>query len=772
MDFQGVTSLPARQSGAVGALLGRQLHDHRDNLRASIVANVVNTLVCAAVFARSLPSGVIFIGASVMAVLLARRYVVNQRIETALSKNALRRIDYQIRLNAASLGAFWGTLIAFLLSIASPAEQLFMGILGAGMMSAGTITYRTLPVAARWFVGMCALGSFIGLLTVGTWPAYAAIGLLACYMGVLFVSIRTGFKNFAIGVEREFELAESAETIRLLLNDYEEQGSDWLFAIDAEGAIIDPCERFAEATRRPRETLSGKCLFDLLDHDADTARLRDRFVAGAGFREMAVAVPIDGDVRWWSVSARPVPGGIWRGVITDITAQRHAEQKVSYMAHHDGLTDLPNRFLFNETLYRALNRQSGQAGLLYLDLDHFKAINDTLGHPVGDHLLQSVARRLEECAEGKGDMVARLGGDEFAILVGARDLAGIDMLADTIVEALNKPFALDGHDVVIGCTIGIAVAPEHAHTAEKLLQYADLALYTAKSRGRNRWARFESGMDAAAQARRMLELDLRTSLGKDEMRLHYQPLVNVETGHIAGYEALLRWEHPTRGIVMPNEFVPIAEDTGMIVQLGEWVIRQALEEASNWPDHLCIAVNLSPAQMRSPSLISTIISALARTGVAPARLELEITESVLMQDSEANLDTLHKLRSLGVRIALDDFGTGYSSLNYLRSFPFDKIKIDRCFVSEIDTREDCRAIIRSVVALANSLGMVTTAEGVEREEQMSQLREEGCVEVQGFLFSKAIPSGELTDLRGVRPPDPPSKPADLPAPAIRPSRAA
>jgi diguanylate cyclase (GGDEF)-like protein len=762
MGFQGDTSLPARQSGSANAFLGRQLRDHAANARASIIANVVNTLVCAAVFAPSLPFWVILIGANVMGVLLARRYVVNRNVGTTEDVETLRRIDHQIRLNAASLGAFWGTLIAFLLSVATPAEQLFMGILGAGMMSAGSITYRTLPVAARWFVSMCALGCLIGLVSVGTWPAYASIGLLLCYLGVLFVSIRSNFRNFAVGVERELALAESADTIRLLLNDYEEQGSDWLFAVDNTGSIIDPCSRFAEATRRPRETLAGKCLFELLENDAETARLRDRIEAGAGFREMAVAVPIEGDVRWWSISARPAADHVFRGVITDITAQRHAEQKVSYMAHHDGLTDLPNRFLFNETLYRALHRQSGQAGLLYLDLDHFKAINDTLGHPVGDHLLQAVARRLEECTDGKGDMVARL--------VSARDLAGIDALADCIVEALNKPFSLDGHDVVIGCTIGIAVAPEHAATAEKLLQYADLALYTAKSRGRNRWARFETGMDAAAQARRLLELDLRTSLGKDEMRLHYQPLINVETVQVAGYEALLRWEHPTRGIVLPNEFVPIAEDTGMIVQLGEWVIRQALEEASRWPDHLGIAVNLSPAQMRSPSLISTIISALARSGVAPSRLELEITESVLMHDSEANLDTLHKLRSLGVRIALDDFGTGYSSLNYLRSFPFDKIKIDRCFVSEIDTREDCRAIIRSVVALANSLGMTTTAEGVERETQMDELRAEGCVEVQGFLFSKAIPSGELTDLRGVRPIV--IEPSDQRPLGVRPSRAA
>jgi predicted signal transduction protein with EAL and GGDEF domain len=300
---------------------------------------------------------------------------------------------------------------------------------------------------------------------------------------------------------------------------------------------------------------------------------------------------------------------------------------------------------------------------------------------------------------------------------------------------------------LIGVSIGISLAPEHADTVEEMHRTADLALYSAKSQGRNRAVCFEPSMDVAAQERRQLENDLRVAITNNEMRVHYQPLVHIDTGTPTAYEALVRWEHPERGIVMPDVFIGVAEENGMIVQIGEWVIRQAIEDLATWEKHIGISINLSPAQMRSPSLVSTMISALARNGVDSSRVCLEITESVLLQDSEANMDTLHKLRSLGIQIALDDFGTGYSSLNYLRSFPFDKIKIDRCFVNEIDSRDDCLAIIRSVVSLASSLGMTTIAEGVEREEQATLLRAEGCGELQGFLYSKAVPADQLTDLR-------------------------
>jgi diguanylate cyclase (GGDEF)-like protein len=724
-----------------------------EGMKPSLVGNFVNAAILSFVFMETISPLAILVGIASLVALMVWRFAVLRKLADMQDDiDRLRRAMRMIEYNSAAMGLWWGGATAVLMTVADHDQQMFLGIVAAGMMGAGAISFRSLKNAARAYVAMCGIGAIIGFLMLGTVPAFAAVGLSTCYLIVLFSNIKTTADNITSHIVHQRAAEDSAETIKLLLNDFTEQGSDWLIELDANGILINPSERLAEAALRPVQTLEGKAFLSLFEEGKDTENLASHFKRGRAFRHSIVPITAHGERRWWSISARPTTGGncAYRGVVTDITAQRQAEEKVSYMAHYDGLTDLPNRFLFNESLYRAFNRRS-KVGLMYLDLDNFKAINDTLGHPVGDQLLKAAARRLEACVT-EGELIARLGGDEFAILVAAKNVGKIEDMAAAIVKAMAEPFSLDGHDVVIGTSVGIACGPEHGENAEKLLQNADLALYTAKTLGRNRAACFEPGMDEAAHARRLLELDLRSSLGKDEMRLHYQPLINVETGMATGYEALIRWEHPERGIVMPNSFIPIAEETGMIVQIGEWVIRQAIDDLVNWEEHLSVSINLSPAQMRSPTLVSTLINALARTGVDPVRVCLEITETVLMQDSEANIETLHKLSGLGVQIALDDFGTGYSSLNYLRSFPFNKIKIDRCFVNDIDTREDCQAIVRSVVSLANSLGMTTTAEGVERSEQFDQLRIEGCGEVQGFLYSKAVPANELTDLRGrVRP---------------------
>ena len=732
------------------SMLYQQLVEHATGTGASVIGNLINAIIVGFVFFASLPPTVMATGYAVLLCAISHRMITSKRVLAAdrTDEAKLRGLDQQIQISAALFGLTWGVLVGGLSVVATPGEMMFLGIVGSGMMSAGTLTYRAVPKAARLFVGVTGICCLAGLLSVGTLPAYASSGLLACFVFVLLSSINRASTEFADRFHRDQELSESSETIRLLLNDYEEQGSDWLLEVSGDGLIKRPCARFAEAARRPLETLVDLPLMSLFADGPERKRLIEHFAAGRAFRAATISLTIDGQLLWWSISARPKGSQSegYRGMITDITAQRQAEDKVSYMAHYDGLTNLPNRFRFNETLYRVLGRAKGGAGLMYLDLDNFKAINDTLGHPVGDLLLQGVARRLEDCVSTR-ETVARLGGDEFAILVPADRIGRIDAMAADIVEALGKPFSLGDHDVVIATSIGVACAPEDATTADHLLRNADLALYAAKSMGRNRAIRFEPGMDEAAQARRMVELDLRGALGKNEMRLHYQPLVNVETAETNGYEALIRWEHPERGIVMPATFIPIAEETGMIIQIGEWVIRQALSDLATWPEELTVSVNLSPLQMRSPTLISTLVHAIAANQVDASRICIEITESVLMQDSDANIETLHKLRELGIQIALDDFGTGYSSLNYLRSFPFSKIKIDRCFISDIDTREDCQAIVRSVVSLANSLGMSTTAEGVERAEQVAQLRLQGCGEVQGFLYSKAIPADQLTNLR-------------------------
>jgi len=752
-----------------------------NNRRSSALANLINATIVAMVFAGHIPLWALGVGFAVLVGLIGWRLEVLASLEMIRDDlAALRAMTHKIEYNAAGLGLWWGGSTAALLYHATGDQRMLLGIIAAGMMGAGSISFRSQRRAAQLYITLCGSGALLGFANLGTTPALAACCLTICYVIVLRSNIVTNAASITDNIIKQRDSEQAADTIRMLLNDFTEQGSDWLFELDSLGCLINPGERLAEAALRPVQTLEGKPFVGLFEDGKDAQALAGHLHHGRAFRHCIVPLVVGAERRWWSISARPTFGGgdagglagghggggmvAFRGVVTDITAQRQAEEKVSYMAHYDGLTDLPNRFLFNEQLYHAFNRRGGDIGLMYLDLDNFKTINDTLGHPVGDELLKAVARRLETCVS-RAEVVSRLGGDEFAILVATRNLHRIETMATRIVEALAEPFELDGHHVVIGTSVGIARAPEHGENGEKLLQNADLALYTAKARGRNRAAMFEHGMDEAAHARRMLELDLRSSLGKDEMRLHYQPVIDIASAQVSGYEALIRWEHPTRGVVMPNDFIAIAEETGMIIQIGEWVIRQAMRDLAGWPEHLNVAINLSAAQMRSPSLVTTVINALAHNQVAPGRVCLEITETVLMQDSEINIETLHKLSALGVAIALDDFGTGYSSLNYLRSFPFNKIKIDRCFVDDIDTREDCQAIVRSVVALANSLGMTTTAEGVERHDQLEQLRLEGCGEVQGFLYSKALPVHELTDLRmpshGVRgalghlPPPPP-----------------
>jgi len=435
--------------------------------------------------------------------------------------------------------------------------------------------------------------------------------------------------------------------------------------------------------------------------------------------------------------------------IVDVTERKRAEARIAHMAHHDALTDLPNRVLFNERLGDALGqmgRGNDSLAVLCLDLDQFKSVNDTLGHPIGDKLLKTVAQRLTRCVGG-GDMVARLGGDEFAVTVPAlASPRAAETLASTIVDVLSQPYDVDGHEVVVGASVGIAVAPADGNTPEVLLRNADIALYRAKSDGRGRFHFFEPELDKRIQMRRMLELDLRKAYATGEFELYYQPLVSLATGQVSGFEALLRWRHPERGMISPVEFIPLAEEIGLIVPLGEWVLRKACADAAAWPVPVKVAVNLSPNQFKSRNLVGAVVGALAQSRLTPQRLELEITESVLLGETEANLATLHQLRGLGVHISLDDFGTGYSSLSYLRTFPFDKIKIDQSFVRELAQRLDCAAIVRAVAGLGTSLGIATTAEGVETVEQLERLRAEGCTEVQGYLFSPPRPVEELMPL--------------------------
>jgi diguanylate cyclase (GGDEF)-like protein/PAS domain S-box-containing protein len=435
--------------------------------------------------------------------------------------------------------------------------------------------------------------------------------------------------------------------------------------------------------------------------------------------------------------------------LMDITERKRAEARLAFLAQHDGLTGLPNRNLLRQQMDEILlhsRRTAEKVAVLVLGLDNFKSVNDALGHGVGDKLLRGVAKRLRSTMRDE-DALARLNSDEFAVVeTGLTRPEDAVLLSRRLLEAIADPFLLDGHSVVIGATIGIAMAPGDGDDSEKLLKNADMALSRAKSETRGTFSFFEASMDARAQSRRKIELDLRDAIQNDVLRPYYQPLIDLSSGRITGFEALVRWPHPERGMVSPAEFIPVAEETGLINALGGLMLRRACMDAALWPDEVRVAVNLSPAQFRVGNLLSIVMDALKQSGLPPTRLEVEITETLLLEKSSQVLATLHALRALGVRISMDDFGTGYSSLSYLRSFPFDKIKIDQSFVRGLDTNRDAQAIIRSIASLGMGLGVTITAEGVETEAELSCLRAEGCHEGQGFLFSRARPNAEVVDL--------------------------
>jgi diguanylate cyclase (GGDEF)-like protein len=458
------------------------------------------------------------------------------------------------------------------------------------------------------------------------------------------------------------------------------------------------------------------------------------------------------DGRSIAISRRPLPGGGWITTHEDVTKYRLIEARIAHMAHHDALTDLPNRVLLQERLEQALTRVPMGEGLavLCIDLDRFKAVNDTLGHAVGDQLLKAVAERLRGCVR-QTDTIARTGGDEFAILqIAADDATEVTALATRIVDSVRAPYDLGDHQATIGISIGIAMAPGDGTDPVQLLKNADLALYRSKAEGRGTFSFFEPEMDARMRARRALEIDLRNALVNGEFEVYYQPFLSLQRDEISGFEALLRWHHPRRGMVSPTEFIPVAEEIGLIVPIGEWVLKQACAEAATWPEPLRVSVNLSPVQFRNDGLVRSVLAALAASELPGQRLELEITESALLQNNEATLVTVQKLRMLGVRISMDDFGTGYSSLSYLQSFPFDKIKIDRSFVEKLSEGDGAIAILRAIVSIAESLGVATIAEGVETQQQLEIVRREGCTEMQGYLFSPAGPAAEIARLLPIK----------------------
>jgi diguanylate cyclase (GGDEF)-like protein/PAS domain S-box-containing protein len=747
--------LRSKSSGNWTIYLSRRL-TAPDGQLIGIVVATIETAYFEQVFAKiSLDAGASFVLYRRDGMLLAR----HPRIDDKIGRPFGRTRNFNLLVSAGDGG------VVRLTSTLDGKERLATshGVAHYPLLIAVTDTIDTVlrqwRTEVRVFAGTTALLELVIAASVllGVRHLRNAERLVAAKAAQVAAEVGRTLAETELRAARERERAEQ-ESRRHLVR-FETALSNMLQAllmIDHAGAVLVVNRRFCELSGLPDGAvvpgMSYTELTELIVTQGnvlrdDLAVIRRRREELLGQQTRSRFIWELGDGRTIAVTHQPMEEG-WLTTYEDITDRRAAEAQIAHLAHHDALTCLPNRVLFHEELDRALAfaRRRSALALHYLDLDQFKAVNDTLGHPVGDCLLQAVAQRLQSGVR-EADTVARLGGDEFAIVQPAIESAtDAEGLASRLIQLLQVPFEIGGQQIVIGASIGIAVAPQDGLDADQLMKCADLALYQSKSDGRGIHRLFRPEMDAAMQARCTLEADLRQALSAGQLQLLYQPLVDVRTRTVAGFEALLRWQHPTNGLVPPDRFIPLAEETGLIIPIGEWILGEACAAATRWPDRLKVAVNLSAAQFKSHNLIPAVRAALNRSGLDPGRLEIEITETVMLQDTEATLTTLHQVRQAGIQIAMDDFGTGYSSLSYLRRFPFDRIKIDQSFVRDLGKRADCIAIVRAVTALGNELGMAITAEGVETAQQLDTLERAGCTEAQGFLFSPAVPEGAVRGL--------------------------
>lgn len=666
-----------------------------------------------------------------------------------------------ISAEVASFGVLWGALMLHMLPLVDLPTQAVMVVLSIVAMGACSFAAVLLPVCGATLVLTIAVATFAGLpadsplATPLVGMAFASFTLLAL-RGIMV----TSFAMMA-RMRTQQAHAEASAVIGLLLNEFEAHGSDWLLEVDDQARLTHVSPRLCEVSGRTREALLCMPLINLLGHDRRNPAVRGavrmlarHFTRRVAFRDVVVPVSVRNELRWWSLTGTPkftADGSFagFRGVGSDVTETRRASDRIAELARYDPLTGLANRALVrssvSEGLARAARRKASCA-LLFIDLDRFKQVNDALGHHAGDGLLREVAVRLRTIA-GSTPVVGRLGGDEFAIVAEGCSPRRAERIAKAIVDAMSRPFDLDGQTVTVGASVGYALGPGDGACVDTLLRAADLALYEVKGSGRGAACRFVPELQARAEERRSLERDLAQALDHGELSLAFQPIVEASDERIVGFEALLRWTHPRLGNIPPVKFIPIAEDTGLIGRIGDWVLHEACAWAARWPDDIIVSVNLSALQFDDANLPRTIRRALADNGLAPARLELEITESVFLEDRPATTAVIERLKALGVRFALDDFGTGYSSLGYLRKADFSRIKIDRSFVQRAATDAGAStAIIQAIVSLANSLGMATTAEGTETRAEFEACRALGCGQIQGYLFGRPMPPEEATAL--------------------------
>lgn len=716
-----------------------------------VLTNLLNASLVLVMFSTSEAASALGLWGSVMCMTCA---VIFMRTVHGMDANRPRMaLNWALFGNIGSafvFGSLWGILPLFLLPSVDPFGQMVVGILLSGMIFAGSFALSRLPLAAFAFILPVGAGLLYGFAQLESVNSTYLSMMTVVYITIVTVCVRWNHNQFLSQFLNKAAIAHQSALIGLLLRDFEESTSDWLWQTDRDGSL-QALPMSLKGSKSGYEKMShGTPLLDLFRNGEARNILVSSLERQQGFRDLVLQVDDAGEPTWWSLTGKPIleDGEFhgFRGVASDVTQSKQIEDRIAYMAHYDGLTGLPNRATFQEKFERICSTPIApgrERAVILLDLDNFKWVNDTLGHPAGDELLRQIGTRLSQHTEPQ-DTIARLGGDEFAAIVERDSVRELDELFERLLQALSRAYDVWGSTANCGASLGVRGFSGETLDPGTLLTQADLALYQAKKKGKGNWVRFTPDLEERARARRLIEADLHQALQRDELHLKFQPIVNSKTGKVASCETLLRWQHPERGPIMPGEFIEHAEDCGLIVRMGDWVIREALAEARRLPDDVSISINISPLQLHSASLVSTIVNALAVNDIHPSRLDLEITESVLLSDTGFVLERLLQLRELGLRLSLDDFGTGFSSLSYLRSFPFDKIKIDKSFIRDLETNDDSRVITKTTVGLAKSLGLKCTAEGVETKAQHDFLVRLGCDELQGYYISRAHTLDDLT----------------------------
>jgi diguanylate cyclase (GGDEF)-like protein len=685
-------------------------------------------------------------------------YFSSRTMDRHIDEGDLRRISIRLAIIAISLLA----PTVFYLPRVSSDEQLLIVAVVAGLIGAGGFVMSPITSAGITWTISTSVVAAIALFAANRPILWTVLVLMLVYAAAIIAIVVATSRALVARVTAEVRAERQRDLVDLLLKDFEGSSRDWLWETDERGHLRHVSVRLTEAFARPASELDGLSFVDLLratfsDRADDAVEAHDflhlRFASRQAFRDHVVPVVIGSEIRWWSLSAKPLYDSTrhhvgWRGVGSDVTEAQLRDIEMTRLANYDYLTGLANRRQFRAHLDSVFGPDSEdhRVTLFVFDLDNFKVVNDTLGHLIGDQVLREVARRLLSVVPSD-EKLARLGGDEFALVVsGELDEAGCRERGARLLSVLREPFFVRETRIEIRASVGVARAPEHALGADDLLKAADTALYSAKDEGRDIVSLFTVEMDLRARKRAAVQSDLGNAVENDELELHYQPQIDARTMRLVGFEALLRWRRNRYRVLEPAEFISVAEETGLIVPIGNWVLHRACRDAQQWPTHLFVGVNISAVQFASRGLIDTICEAIAETSITPQRVELEITESSLIKDSHHARETLSALREIGLSVALDDFGTGYSSLAYLRSFPIDKLKIDRAFTSSLIDDADsgeAGAIVRAIIQLASALRLKTVAEGVETQTQLDALRAKGCTEVQGYYFARPMPAEEV-----------------------------